>query len=55
MNDNLLIARVLREIVTAASYADEAINLVEWISFFRSELAKRAAELDPPEKNEKPQ
>jgi hypothetical protein len=49
MNDNLLIAAVLREVAGAISYWYMSPEMAA------AQMLKRAAELDPPEKNEKPE
>jgi hypothetical protein len=48
MNDNLLIAAVLREVAELLDF-NQAHD-----SYLPDLFRKRAAELDPPEKNEKP-
>jgi hypothetical protein len=49
MNDNALIAAVLREVADSLWIFDERAA-----GRLRDELERRAKELDPPEKNEKP-
>jgi hypothetical protein len=60
MNDNLLIAAVLREVATTLERSAIVMkrlpdNLVDFLLTTTENMRKRAAELDPPEKNEKPE
>jgi hypothetical protein len=58
MNDNALIAAVLREVAAAVEYADfrhdPTVGLSSFCDYLAGFLRRRISELDPPEKNEKP-
>jgi hypothetical protein len=56
VNDNLLIAAVLREVADCidSTIRKAGILQIDIPRILGSHLRARAAELDPPEKNEKP-
>jgi methyl coenzyme M reductase beta subunit len=56
MNDNALIAAVLREVATAMYRANEVwpAGTGRYDQEVYRQISTRASELDPPEKNEKP-